>query len=368
MKKLRICLVSLTVSPDSADGEAKVIRALFDYLVDQGHQVKLITGKWNIDIQNKDIIQFKLIRKRFLWTPHFILKVLKYLRNNKFDIIHANSAKAAFPIILAKKKRFITTIHDFTPFETKLTSFPIEKLLIRYVAKKSTYITTVSNYIRQKFRIYVPNLDIDKVFTIYNGIENRFKPNTTESAALKIKMNIIGPVLLYVGRITTYKGVDHIIEAYKSAKKEISNLNLIIGGKPDYLMEKIYESWKTKYKDIRFVGYIAEDEVPIFYSMADIFLTYSQSSEGFGLTPLEALSCGTPVICSSIPVYKEILQNSALFVPPKNPQLLAGKISLLLNDKALRERILKNAQKLVQKYSWDKVGDKLESIYEKFVA
>jgi len=184
---------------------------------------------------------------------------------------------------------------------------------------------------------------------------------------LKEKLNIKGPVLLYIGRIAPYKGVGNIIEAYRLVKNEIPNLNLVIGGRPDYLMEKAYNNWKNENKDIYFMGYLPEEEVPFYYSMGDIFITFSSSSEGFGLTSLEAISCGTPVICSSISVYREILKNNALFVPPKDSKKLAEKIKILLNDNELRNEIVKEAQGFIKKYSWDAVGKRLENEYEKFL-
>ncbi|MHA2288489.1 MAG: glycosyltransferase family 4 protein [Promethearchaeota archaeon] len=367
MKKLNICLISLTVSPDSADGEAKVIRALFDYLKQQGHNVKLITGKWNIDLEDPDIIQFDLIRKRFFWVPLFYYKVFKFLRKHKFDIIHANSAKAALPIIIAGRKKFFCTIHDFTPFETELTKIPLEKMLIKFVSMRATTITTVSNFVKREFLHFIPRIDKNKIATIYNGIEKKYRPYPLEAKRIKGRLNIQGPVLLYIGRITPYKGVNDIIKAYRIVKTEIPTVNLVIGGKPDFLMEKEYNDWREKYHDIHFMGYLPEDEVPYYFSMGDIFITYSSSSEGFGLTPLEAISCGTPVICSSILVYREILQNNALFVPPKAPLKLAEKIIFLLNDNELRRNLVENAQEFIKKYSWNTVGKRLENEYMKFL-
>ena len=367
MKKLKICLISLTVSPDSADGEAKVIRALFEYLKKQGHSVKLVTGKWNKDLDTPDIIQFDLIRKRFLWVLHFYFKVIRYLRRNKFDIVHANSAKAALPVILSRQKKFICTIHDFTPFETQLTKIPVEKLLIKFVSRRASSIVTVSNFVKQEFQHFIPNIDKNKIQTIYNGIDEKYKPYPNEAQKLKEKLNIHGPVLLYVGRITQYKGVKSIIEAYRLIKSENPNLNLVIGGKPDFLMEKEYINWVADYEDVRFLGFIPETDIPFYFSMGDIFITYSSSSEGFGLTSLEAISCGTPVICSAISVYKEILEDHALFVPPRNPIKLAEKIKLLLRDDDLRNQLVNDAQKYIQKYSWNAVGKRLENEYEKFL-
>lgn len=368
MKKLKICLVSLTVSPDTADGEAEVIRALFDYLQNQGHQVKLITAKWNRDLKNEDILQFKIIRKRFFWIFHFNYKIAKYLRKNDFDIIHANSTKAALPVILSNHKNFICTIHDFTPFETKLTTIPLEKLLIKYVSKKAKLVTTVSDYINKCFQVYLPNINRKKVLTLHNGIDDRFKPYLSESQKLKKALGIEGPVLLYVGRIAPYKGVDYIIQAYEIIKKTIPDVNLVICGNPDFTMKNKYKSWVSEYEDVYFRGYIDEEDVPIYYTMADIFITYSSSSEGFGLTPLEALACGTPAICSSISVFKEIFGNNVLYAPPKNPKILAEKIKFLLKDEKLRKDLVTNAKSLLDKYSWEAVGEKLEKIYSNFLA
>ncbi|MFW9949659.1 MAG: glycosyltransferase family 4 protein [Candidatus Thorarchaeota archaeon] len=367
MRKLKICLISLTVSPDSADGEAKVIRALFEYLNQQGHEVTLITGKWNRHLGNPKIIQFNLIRKRFFWVPHFYYKVIKFLRTNRFDIIHANSPKAALPIILARRKKFICSIHDFTPFETELTTIPIERLLVKYISKRASIITTVSNFVKSEFQHYIPKIDNTKIVTIYNGIEEKYRPYPIEAQRLKEKLNIQGPVLLYIGRITPYKGVINIIQAYKIVKAEIPNLSLVIGGKPDYLMEREYNNWREMYKDVLFMGYLPEDDVPYYFSMGDIFLTYSSSSEGFGLTPLEAIFCGTPVICSSILVYKEILGDNAIFVPPRDSLKLAEKIKILLTDKELRNNLVKNAHILIEKYSWKTVGKRLEKVYLRFL-
>ena len=366
MKNMKICLISLTVSPDSADGEAKVIRSHFDYLKKKGYDVKLLTGKWNTDLNHPDIIQFNLIRKRFLWVLHFNYKALKFLRKHDFDIIHANSAKAAIPILLSTRKRFFTTIHDFTPFETQLTQFPFEKYLIKLIASKSSIITTVSKTVKNKFKIYLPKIKFDKVFTIYNGIDEKFKPYPREGEVLKQRLGLEGPIILYMGRITAYKGVEHIITAYKIVKITNPDVNLVIGGTPDFIMEKQYQKWKKEYHDISFVGYVSEEELPYYYSMADIFINYSSSSEGFGLTPLEALACGTPIICSSIDVYKEILTDSALFVPPKNPKELANSISKLLSDEESGVKLIQKAQKVLIKYNWDAVINRLQKIYEFF--
>lgn len=367
MKKLNICLVSLTFAPDSQDGAAKFFTGIYNYMKNHGHNVTLITGKWNIEFSDPNIFQIDIIRRRFLWFPQFNLKARKYLRSYNFDIIHGNGPKGVLPIILANQKRFISTIHDLGPFETKFTRIPLEKYLIKYIINKSTFITTCAESIKNQIIYYIPKSNIDQIFNLYSAIEDKYVPLPKKAQELKEKLKIKGPILLYIGRIAKYKGIDDIIKAYNLAKAQIPDLNLVIGGKPDFSMEKLYHEWKQKYPDILFVGFVSEREIPIYYSMGDVFVTYSHASEGFGLTPIEAIACGTPVICSSIGAYKEVLQDNAIFVPPKNYQQLAKEIIEILKDDSRRKTLIEKAQKFIKRYTWEAVGKKLETVYQKFI-
>jgi glycosyltransferase involved in cell wall biosynthesis len=364
MKKLNICLVSFKIPPDSQDGAAKFFRGIYEYLKQQGHNVKLITARWNYRLDDPDIIQIPIIRKRFLWFPFFSFGVITYLNAHHFDIVHGNGPRGTLPIILANKKKFISTIHDLGFFK----KIRLELLILKILAKRETYITTCSNEIKKDLKAYIPQLDINKIFNLYSAIEDKFRPYPKKAAELKEHYNIDTPILLYIGRITEYKGVDDIIKAYRLAKNKIGDLTLVVGGTPDFKTQKKYKEWKKNYNDIIFPGFIPEDQIPYYYSMADLFVTYSYTCEGFGLTPIEAIACGTPVICSSLPVFKEVLQDNAVFVPPRSPGQLSEAIVNLLQNEDRRKNLIKKAQEFITRYSWDKVGQKLEKVYKDFLS
>ncbi|MHA2430318.1 MAG: glycosyltransferase family 4 protein [Promethearchaeota archaeon] len=368
MKKLKIALVSLTISPDSQDGSAKFFSGIYNYLKKRGHDVKVLTGKWNLNLNDPNVSQIKILRKSYLWIPQFVLKVINFLRNADFDIIHGNGPKGTLPLLLYNKKNFISTIHDLGPIESSFSFIPIEKILINEVIKKANLITTCSEFTKQQIKKFFPKIELKKVHNLYSAIDSKFKPYPKKAEQLKENLELKGPVALYIGRIALYKDIENVIKAYKYAKKEIANLELVIGGTPDFYMKETYKRWKQKYKDVHFIGFIPEAELPIYYSMGDVFITYSYSSEGFGLTPIEAIACGTPAICSSIGAYSEVLQNNALFVPPKNPKFLARELINLIKDDEKREELLKHAQNFISKYSWNSVGKKLEEVYEKFLS
>ncbi len=365
MNQMKICLISLKIAPDC---ERTGFEGIYNYLKNEGYDVKLLTGKWNYVLNDPNIIQMNLVKKRFLWMPHFIYNINKYLNRNSFDIIHGNGPKSSIPILFSNYKRFISTIHDLGPFETKFATQSLQKFLIKYIIKKATYITTVSNHTREGLKKFIPSINSKNIHILYNGIDNKFKPYPKDAEKLKKQLKIKGPIILYLGRIAKYKGVEHIIKAYKIAKKTISNLNLIIAGKPDFEMENIYNTWREKNLDIHFLGFISDELVPIYYTMADILIAYSYGSEGFGNTPLESLACGTAVLCSNLKVYREILHDRAIFIPPKNPKILAEKIILVIKDEELRKELIKQGQEIAKKYTWDKVGKRLVDVYQKFLS
>ncbi|MBY9002753.1 MAG: glycosyltransferase family 4 protein [Candidatus Lokiarchaeota archaeon] len=368
MKKLKICLISLTISPDSQDGAAKFISGIYNYLKKQGHDVKVITGKWNIELKDPDIIQVKLIRKSYFWLPQFMFKVRKIMKSSNFDIVHLNGPKALIPFLFSKQKKILSTIHDLGPIETKFSRIPIEKKLIKLLIKRASIITTCSDFVRHQIKQIFPKTNINKIFNLYSAIESKFVPYPSEAEILKRKLGLEGPTLLYIGRIANYKGVPDIIKAFQIAKQQIKNLELVIGGTPDFSMKKTYEDWIEKYPDIKFTGFVNADEIPIYYSMAEIFITYSFASEGFGLTPIEAIACGTPVICSSLKVFKEVLGDNAIFVPPKRPDMLAKEIINLINDETKREKMIEGSSSYIKRFSWDSVGQKLEDVYYNFLS
>ncbi|MFX1325858.1 MAG: glycosyltransferase family 4 protein, partial [Promethearchaeota archaeon] len=184
MEKLNICLVSLTFAPDTQDGAAKFFTGVYNYLKMRGHNVKVITGKWNNDLTDPNILQVNIVTKRFLWFPQFNLKVVKFLKSQNFDIIHGNSPKGVLPIILSNQKRFISTIHDLGPFETRFTKIPFEKFMIKLAVNRSTYITTCSNFIRKEIKYYVPRVNIHSIFNLYSAIEDKYKPHPEEAKKL----------------------------------------------------------------------------------------------------------------------------------------------------------------------------------------
>ncbi len=361
MDKLKICHISLAVFPDHKDGSANFERSIYEELKFRGHDITLLTGKWSEGFKDEHIHAIDVPNSRFLWVPKFSAYYRKYLKTHDFDIIHANGARGALPVILAKKP-YVTHIHDVGPFQASFSTMPGLKWLEKKNAQTATKIMCGAQSARKEISHYM-DVNLDKIEVVSVGVGSEFKPVPQKGQELKEKLGIKGPVMFYVGRIAFYKGVEDILKAYKIAKKEIPDLKCVIGGKPTLKMETAVEQWKHDNPDIIFTGIIPVEDLPIYYSMADMFITYSYASEGFGITPVESLSCGTPVICSNLSAYKEVLQDQAVFVEPKNPKLLAKNIIDQAKNPEIGLEKVRTAGHLLQNYSWKEVVNRIESVY-----
>jgi glycosyltransferase involved in cell wall biosynthesis len=365
MQKLKLCLPTLAMAFDVKDGAAKYWRGLYDAMKSRGHDITVLTVKWNEGFDDPNIITVNVPISRFLWMPKYLLTYRKYLKTHDFDIIHGNASRGCLPIMYSGKP-YITTMHDLGPFEAEFSKFPIMKYIEKKNARMAKRIITPSEIIRYGIRDYM-GVKLEKTYNAYEAIDSKYKPMPTEGKNFRESLGLKGPVLGYVGRLASYKGIDHIIEAFYKARKQIPDLNLVIGGKPEFKMVDTVEQWKRQYPEVRFIGGVPDEQMSPFYSMVDCFVTYSFGAEGFGLTPVEAIACGAPVICSTMPAYKEVLEDNAIFVEPKQPDKLSEAFIKFFKSPDEGKAMVKKAQKFIQRYSWPTVCEKIETIYEGFL-
>jgi glycosyltransferase involved in cell wall biosynthesis len=364
---MKICLVSLGFYPDTVGGRAVYAYNLYKELIKKrGLDIRVLTGFWNKKIKDPRVKQFKIIKKRYLWVPLLFIQCLKELWFKKFDIIHAVGDREAILCYFSFKK-YITTVHDTGPFEVRQS---ILHKFISLIASRALRIIVPSKTVKIQLKKHVTKINEDKIKPILNGIDvEKFHPISKDKAAeLKKKLGLKGKIILYMGRISVYKGIEDIITAYLKIKDNINDLNLIIAGKTSPEMANKYEIWKKKYPEIIFPGFVPDEEIVDYYGIADVFVTYSWAAEGFGFTPLEAMACGIPVVSSNHPVFREILKDKAILVPPKRKDLLSNSLEKVLKDDKLAEKLVNEGVQYVKdNYSWKKTADNYEKLYKDLV-
>ena len=166
------------------------------------------------------------------------------------------------------------------------------------------------------------------------------------------------PYFLSVGRIEKRKNTLRIVEAFELFKENNStNHKLMLVGKNGFgsdEVEKKISSSKYK-KDIIVKGFVKNSELPLLYKNANAFL-YPSLYEGFGLSDLESMAVGTPVITSNIPTIKEVIGDAAILVNPEDIISISDAMTKLATDKNYQKSLIQKGNLVIKKYSWDKTA------------
>src|SRR3990167_1309467 len=247
------------------------------------------------------------------------------------------------------------------------------------VQKDKRYLALTGDVLRRARRI-VPNSFwtkewLFKVFgdefrslvrVIPGGVDVRkFNPNLATDDIDK-KYHLTGKkVVMFAGKLTSYKGVRYLIAAAKKIPAEV----IIVGEGPERkFLEK--RTRELNLKNIHFIGHVAEgDELRKFYNRADVFVAPSVWDEPLGLVILEAMSCKTPVVVTrkgGIPLAVKDGVNG-FFVRPKNATEIAAKVNKLLSSEEKRDKMAENARRIVEeKFSWETIAHRFILMYMRF--
>jgi len=297
----------------------------------------------------------------------------KNIKNSK--IIHAHGHPYLTSLIAGKlakyyEKPFILTQHNTFIDYNNIFNY-IEKgndlTVGKETLKQADKIITVSNATKE----YVLSLGANpnKIKVLHNGVDlKRFKPLPLVKAEMRKKLGIPkdAKVVLTVRRLVYKNGVDTLIDAANLAVKKKPALVFIIAGKgPDMASVQSQIEQLGLEKNIKLTGFVADQDLSLYYNTADLFVLPSKSGEGLPLVALEAMACGLPVIATNVGGINEIMvKGFGKLVPANNPEALTDAILEFadINSDTGELRAIVEAQ-----YSWDKNVDKLIEIYEELI-
>ncbi|MBV8715416.1 MAG: glycosyltransferase [Chloroflexi bacterium] len=209
------------------------------------------------------------------------------------------------------------------------------------------------------------------IVVIPGGVDlERFKPLPRTSARRTLGLPSGRKVLLFVGRIQRLKGLEVLLRAFALLADLDAEL-LIVGGRPgttyesreitrlQHLAAKLGVAERT-----RFVGAVPHEELPTYYSAADVSVMPS-SYESFGLVAVESLACGTPVVATRVGGLTSIVRDgeTGLLVPWRDAELFAERLRRVLSDSELHGRLATNARESVLGYGWDRIADEHLALY-----
>ncbi len=289
----------------------------------------------------------------------------KYLFSD-LDLVHSPTL-ALFPV--KPHENYVLTVHDiiFKKFPQFLPKGTIRhtKLFFRRNLISADKIIAVSQSTKNDI-IKHYKIDEKKIIVIPEAADPIFRPLTdNEIEKIKQKYSLNTPFILYVGTIEPRKNITIILDAFALSLKSFPNLELVIAGKKGWYYEQIFLHLQKLgiQEKVRFLGYVPLSDLPALYNAAHIFV-YPSYYEGFGLPPLEAMQCGTPVITSDVSSLPEVMGNKGIMVSPNNAVKLGKEIKKLIPDSAYRNNQIQFGIEQARKFSWKKTADLTIEIYE----
>jgi glycosyltransferase involved in cell wall biosynthesis len=287
--------------------------------------------------------------------------VLEMHKTEKYDLVHAHdwlTAKAAAGI---KEKTGLSIVQTFHSTEFDRTSVPWDFILDieRMAAQKADIIIAVS----QRTRAQVLRLGADerKIRVVYNGVDSaKFTGIAPSRTAEEFKNG--RRTVLFLGRLTEQKGPVQFLHAAKKVVQVMPDTLFLIVGTGELLPLLINLSLELGIsKNVSFLGYVSDSDQRKIYSASDLYVMPS-TSEPFGITALEAMASGTPVIISRTSGVSEVIR-SALRVDFWDINGMAEKMVALLKYRPLRSTMGGMAQDDARKLTWDKTAEETQKVY-----
>ena len=302
--------------------------------------------------------------------------VIRRLALNVFHSTNYMIPFFAFPRDRGGQIKCVVTVHDLVPLvlpdssprSRKKRLFPVYRRLILEVGRRADAVITVSNASRLDVVRYlrIPKSRVTMIKTVYNGVSSQFRPLQSELVGRKDECNR-ERIILYVGRSDPYKGIVNLVEAFARLLEMCPfPVKLKIAGKRDKRYPEAPERALELGIDefVEWTGYLANDDLVVAYQEADVFVLPSRC-EGFGLPVIEAMTCGTPVVCSNRGALPEVAGDAASYVDPDDIEGLTSAILEVLTDPEVRKRLVAKGLKRARQFTWDSTAQKTLEIYHR---
>ncbi len=304
------------------------------------------------------------------------------LLNGRIDVFH--SLSSVIPYL--KICKFVVTVPDLIPFV--LNEKKIDKLLLnlrfrewlwmKSLRKADRIITFSEN--SKKDIIELLGIPEEKIEVIYLSADARFGPVRDRQAIAKImgRYSVNQKFVLYVGGFAEHKNIERLVRTfYEFSLSSDDKWQFVLAGKlPDEKIEDA-DDWtinepvrKTKSlitklgldAKVIFTGFVPEQDLPALYSAASVFV-FPSLYEGFGLPPLEAMACGTPVVASNTSSLPEVIGDAGVLVNPFSIDEIVGAMRSVLKSKSRQREMSYKGMERARRFSWEETARKTLKVY-----
>jgi len=298
--------------------------------------------------------------KRLLWTQFKLSQIYHQLQAN---LIYSPIPEAP----LYSKCRFIVMCHDLIPLRFPSRTSPLTnyfRYVVPQVLRQAEHIICNSQATARDLVDFY-NIASDKITPILLGYDTaNFYPRSLDFSLSKTKFK--HPYFLYLGRQDPYKNLTGLISAFAAIPHTDYHLAIAGSTDPRFTPRLQQQARELNIEDrIIWLDYLDYQELPIVISNA-IALVFPTFWEGFGLTVLEAMACGTPVITSNLASLPEITGNAAILINPYDSTAITNAMIDITRDEQKRSQLSQLSIKQAQKFSWEKTGLATKEVLAKY--
>lgn len=352
---------------------------LIDAAASDHHEIKFIGHYFNfLGRKNPDLPRYPNIKyKQSKILPGKTLSILRrFGMQLPFELLVKSRGDVALfpnfvslPCLLNIKK--VVVVHDLSyVLHPQYVSPKNRAWLTKFVPlslKSTTKAIAVSANTKKELVEYY-KLNKDLVSVITPAVDHdKFNPRPKrEIDTLKQKFSIPGPYILSVGTIEPRKNLIGVLKAFERLPdKTKQTYSLVLAGGKGWLDNEIqakFNELSAKYSIIK-TGYVNDEDLPGLYSGASVFV-FPSFYEGFGIPPLEAMACGTPVIVADNSSLPEVVDQAGIKIKANNTKMLASKIEQVLTEPKLGATLARKGIQQAKKFSWNKSATRLIGLFE----
>ncbi len=314
------------------------------------------------------------VDRAFSWCPGAFWLLARGARLARRDAVDVYwSTNAVLPERMPSGALKVVTVYDLVwlrcPETTTRYNVRVQTICARKAIANADYIVVISRSTQDELiqSLRVPS---EKVKLVYPGVADRYKPQDQEKAAKAISEKYRVPLryMATVGTLEPRKNLTFVVEVLRILKRNNQlDCPLVVAGasgwKNSTLFREVRAAGLTE-NDIRFLGYIPDEDMPLFYGGAQLFL-FPTLYEGFGLPPVEAMACGVPVIASDAPCMPEVLGEAAILEPLTSVDRFATAILKVLAEDGVRKVLRAKGVQRAQRFRYQTSVRQLLEVFEK---
>ena len=292
------------------------------------------------------------------------------VRGLKCDVFHSPD----FIPPLHHRGRSVITIHDlafliYPQFVTKDAARYYGQ--IDRAVRHADHIIAVSHSTKNDL-VRMLGVPEDRITVIHEAADPRMRPMTRDEALQRVQAlyNVPDDFVLFVSTIEPRKNVGALLRAYRRLRDDYRlTPALVLAGSRGWLSDDVYDLVASLdlAESTYFLGRVESHDLPYLYNAART-LVHPAFYEGFGLTPLEAMACGTPVIVSNVSSLPEVVGDAALLIDPEQDEEITVALWRVLTDEGLRESMRAKGLQRAASFSWERAADQTMAVYRRVAA